>query len=72
MNNKSTITPQQTDGGETIIEKKRKIVFTNGDHLNLRNITKINHMGTWLRIWADEGFILVDPAKVNYHIIDGQ
>lgn len=43
---KSTITPQQGDVGSAVIERKRKIVFTNGDHLNLRNITRINHMGT--------------------------
>ena len=68
----STITPQQSDVGEAVIEKKRKVVFLDGQHLNLRNVTKINHMGTWLRIWSDEGFVLIDPNKVLYYIIDGQ
>jgi hypothetical protein len=70
--NQSTITPQQGAEGEAVIEKKRKIVFDNGDHLNLRNVTKINHMGTWLRIWSDEGFIILNPDRVLYHIVDGQ
>ncbi|QPC44952.1 hypothetical protein HW532_20965 [Kaustia mangrovi] len=69
---KNTITPQQNEAGEAVIEQKRKIVFDNGDHLNLRNVTKINHMGTWLRFWSDEGFILVNPKRVLYYIIDGQ
>lgn len=68
----NTITPQQADKGEAVLEKKRKIVFTNGHQLNLRNVTKINHMGSWLRIWADEGFVILDPDKILYHIIDGQ
>jgi hypothetical protein len=72
MADKSTITPQQNDKGEKIMEQKRKVVFTNGDHLNLRNVTRINHLGTWLRIWSDEGFVILDPKKVLYYIIDGQ
>lgn len=70
--NGGTITPQQNEKGETVIEQKRKIVFAGGEQLNLRNVTKINHMGTWLRFWSDEGFIVVDPAKILYHIIDGK
>lgn len=72
MPTNGTITPQQGEIGDAVIEKKRKVVFTNGEQLNLRNVTKLNHMGTWMRIWSDEGFIILDPKKVNYYIIDGQ
>lgn len=25
--------------------------------------------GTWLRLWSDEGFSLLNPARILYHII---
>jgi hypothetical protein len=51
-----------------VIETKRKIVFESGHHLNLRNVTDFNAQGTYLRIKSDEGYILVNPDKVLYHI----
>ena len=50
-------------------ETKRKIVFASGNQLNLRNVTAFNADGTFLRIWSDEGYILVNTANVDYHIV---
>lgn len=51
-----------------VIETKRKIVFQGGQHLNLRNVTGFDSQGTYLRIKSDEGYVLVNPALVLYHI----
>lgn len=54
---------------EGVIETKRKIVFEGKTHLNLRNVTSFDGQGTYLRIKSDEGYILVNPEKVLYHIV---
>lgn len=69
---KSTITPEQANAGTAVLELKRKIVFVNGAHLNLRNVTRIVTTGTWWRVWSDEGLNIIDPNKVLYATIDGQ
>lgn len=66
---KSSITPEQGNVGEQVIEAKRKIVFAGGQQLNLRNVTRILTTGTWWRIWSDEGLSIVDPAKVLYVVV---
>lgn len=53
---------------EGVIEAKRKIVFASGNHLNLRNVTSFDGQGSYLRIKSDEGYILVNPKNVDYHI----
>ena len=53
----------------TVDEARRTIVFTDGQRLELRNVTAFNSSGTWLRVWSDEGYIILDPAKILYHQI---
>lgn len=50
-------------------EKRRQIVFTNGERLDLHNVTAFDPSGTWLRIWSDEGMTLLNPDKINFHQI---
>ena len=50
-------------------EARRSIIFTDGHRLELSNVTSYNSSGTWLRIWSDEGFIIVNPKKILYHMI---
>lgn len=50
-------------------ESRRTIVFTDGQRLELSNVTAWNSSGTWLRIWADEGFIILNVKKILYHQI---
>jgi hypothetical protein len=52
-----------------VMELKRKIVFKDGSHLNLRNVRDFNPLGTYLRLWSDEGYILIREKSVLYHII---
>lgn len=50
-------------------EERRTIHFTNGDRMDLHNVTHFDCSGTWLRIWCDEGLVVVDPDKINAHVI---
>ena len=50
-------------------EARRTIVFRDGMRLELSNVTAFNSSGTWLRIWSDEGYFLLNPKRINYHQI---
>jgi len=50
-------------------EPRRTIVFRDGQRLELSNVTAFNNSGTWLRVWADEGFFLLNTKRINYHQI---
>ena len=50
-------------------EARRTIVFTDGQRLELSNVTAFNNSGTWLRVWSDEGFFLLNTKKILYHQI---
>jgi len=50
-------------------EARRSIIFTDGQRLELSNVTAFNASGTWLRLWSDEGYIVVNPKKILYHMI---
>jgi hypothetical protein len=54
----------------SVIETKRKVVFASGNHLNLRNVTGFNSLGSYLRLTSDEGYVLINPDHVDYHIIE--
>lgn len=67
----TTVEPTELPKGATakVSEAKRKIVFSSGNHLNLRNVTAFNSSGTFLRIWSDEGYILVNTPNVDYMVV---
>jgi len=50
-------------------EARRTIVFRDGQRLELSNVTAFNSSGTMLRLWSDEGFFMISPARINYHQI---
>jgi len=50
-------------------ESRRTIVFRDGQRLELSNVTAFNSSGTWLRIWSDEGFIILNTKLILYHQI---
>lgn len=50
-------------------EKRRQIVFTSGERLDLHNVTKFDPSGTWLRIWSDEGVTILNVNLILYHQI---
>jgi len=52
-----------------VSEPRRTIVFDNGERLDLHNVTAFDPSGTWLRLWSDEGFSLLNPERILYHII---
>ena len=53
----------------SVTEKLRQIVFENGERLDLYNVTSFDPSGTTLRIWSDEGMTILNPDKINYHLI---
>lgn len=50
-------------------ENRRTIVFTSGNRLDLHNVVWFDKSGTHLRLKSDEGYTIVNPDKVEYHII---
>jgi hypothetical protein len=50
-------------------EATRTIEFLDGRSLALTNVTEVDNSGSYLRITADEGYVLVNPANVLYHIV---
>ena len=55
-----------------VSEKRREIVFNTGQRLNLNNVTAYDHSGTWLRVWSDEGFTILNPDKILYHTVKAE
>lgn len=53
-------------------ETRRTIHFENGERLDLHNVTAFDSSGTWLRLWCDEGFVLLNTDKVLCHIVKGE
>lgn len=53
-------------------EKRRTVVFRDGQRLELSNVTGFNNSGTWLRLWSDEGFFLLNTKRINYHQIQNK
>ncbi|QIG68425.1 hypothetical protein EVB62_023 [Rhizobium phage RHph_TM33] len=65
VNDKSADFVSDKDAG--ILEAKRKIVFSEGRDLNLRDVTSVNLDGQWHRVTcADGSFYLVNPDRINY------
>lgn len=52
-------------------EAVRRIVSKDGHELRLHNVTALNLSGSWVRIVADEGYVLVNPANVLAFIVKG-
>lgn len=50
-------------------ETRRQIVFTNGERLDLHNVTTFDPSGTWLRLWSDEGVTILNTKNINFHQI---
>jgi len=52
-------------------EKTRVIRFDNGTKLTLHNVVGVSNDDTTLGLMCDEGFVIINPKKVLYHLIDG-
>lgn len=55
-----------------VSEARREIVFTNTTRLNLHNVTAFDPSSTWLRIWSDEGFTILNPDHILYHTVKAE
>jgi hypothetical protein len=53
----------------SVNEARRTVVFKDGQRLELSNVTAFNSSGTMLRLWADEGFFMLNTSRINYHQI---
>lgn len=52
-------------------EAKRVIRFKTGTKLTLTNVTGVSNDDTTIGLKCDQGFVIVNPAEVLYHKIDG-
>jgi hypothetical protein len=52
-----------------VSETRRTIHFDNGERLDLHNVTAFDCSAPWLRLWCDEGFVLLNPSRVLCHIV---
>jgi len=48
-------------------EKRRQIVFRDGQRLDLHNVTAFDPSGSWLRLWSDEGLTILNTDLILYH-----
>ena len=55
----------------TVNEPRRTIWFNNGERMDLHNVTAFDSSGTWLRLWADEGYVLLNTNLVMAHVVKG-
>lgn len=53
-------------------EEVRRIVSRDGAVIYLHNVTALDNSGSWLRLWSDEGYVLVNPNNVLAMIIRGE
>jgi hypothetical protein len=53
-------------------ETLRRVVSTNGHELRLNNVTDVNTSGSWIRLQADEGYVIINPANVLAFIVKGE
>jgi len=49
-------------------EPRRTIVMKSGNRLDLHNITAFDCAGTFLRLWSDEGFVLINEKEIDWMI----
>jgi len=52
-----------------VAEKKRKVVFASGMVKYFNNVTAFDKDGEFLRIWCDEGYVLINEANINYIVV---
>ena len=50
-------------------ETNRQVRFDNGETLIFNNVTHVDNSGTWLRIWSDEGYVLLNSKRILSHTI---
>ncbi len=53
----------------SVNEARRTIWFNNGERMDLHNVTAFDSSGTWLRLWADEGYVLINTDLVLAHVV---
>lgn len=47
-------------------EARRTIVMKSGNRLDLHNVTAFDCSGTFLRLWSDEGFTMINEAEIDW------
>lgn len=50
-------------------ETKRDVRFDNGETITYTNVTHVDNSGTWLRIWCDQGYVLLNSKRILSHTI---
>lgn len=53
-------------------EKTRKVRFTTGTSLTLKNVTGVSNDDTTLSIRCDQGWVILYPDKILYMKIAGE
>jgi len=52
-------------------EIKRVVRFENGTKKTFTNVTGVSNDDTTLGLQCDQGFVILNPAKILYHVITG-
>ena len=55
-----------------VSEGKRTVISVTGEKVILHDVTAFDASGTWLRLWAEEGYVLVNPDNVLAMICEGE
>lgn len=53
-------------------EKKRTVVFENGQRVIFHKVKWFDNSGTYLRLMTEEGYVLINTDKVLCHIVEGE
>lgn len=51
-----------------LYEGRRTIVMASGNRLDLHNVTAFDCSGTFLRLWSEEGFTLINEKNIDWMI----
>ncbi|ANJ20769.1 hypothetical protein HYO99_gp35 [Roseobacter phage RD-1410W1-01] len=53
-------------------EPRRTIKMASGNKLELHNVTAFDCSGSFLRLWSDEGFTMINEANIDWMIVKGE
>lgn len=53
-------------------EQLRRVVSKDGHEVRLNNVKSVNTSGSWIRLEADEGYVIINPSNVLMFIVKSE
>lgn len=53
-------------------EARRSIMMKSGNRLELHGVTAFDCSGSFLRLWAREGFVMINEAEIDWMIVKNE